>query len=1067
MENNNQLNTSYEERMKTKLDQVYSKEKNSFFGFFIKNYRITYLLIIALLLSGIWSLFTLPLESEPEVKVPYAIVTTIYPGANPTDVEELVTDKIENKIKDIDNLEEYNSSSSEGVSMIFVEFDMSVELREALDDLREAIDEAVPDLPSDVEKPTVRDINFNDISISTYSLIGDYSDVELKDFADILQEAFESINGVSEAKIRGGVEREFQVIVDQNKLSYFNISLGQVVAAIQSANFSLPAGNIEIDNIEYSVRVDGKFFEANELENVVISTYNSVPVYLRDLAVVQDGFKEKETESRIAFKDGEARNAISLQIHKKTGGNILDISQAADDLVASAHEEGLIPEDIEILKSNDNAKYIKDEVMTLGSSAVQTMLLIALVLWLVLSARGAVITALAVPIAFFMSFLFLKIQGLTLNSIVLFALVLSLGLMVDNAIVIIEGINEYMTKYKKKPLEAAILSVWNFKWAIIAGTLTTVCAFLPMMFVLSGVMGEYLGILPKTLTVTLLSSLFVALIIIPTLATKFLKFKEGEGSHRSAKRHKFIEKQLNKLQFHYEKFLRQVLPHKKKRKRLIVSVFLIFFLLVLTPIVGIMEVSLFPSIDSEYFNVEIELPVGSLLEDTNVKTQEIEEIINQIPELDSYVTTIGAAGSTGVGQLLGSSEKVNEASIVVNLVEENDRDRDSFEVAEDLRDQLALVQGATITVQEVEAGPGSTSPIELQVIGDDLIETGEVAQDVKDYLATVPGVINIDDSLSEAAGEFVFEIDKQKANYYGLSVSSIASTIRMALYGTTASTVNIDGEDVDITVKYDQNKFTNINDLENIALFTAQGETITLKQVADLDFGPSFTTLSHRDGKRLINVTADTEDGVNATKVMNEFIEVQNGWNLPEGVDISIGGEMEEINTYFTQLLVSLAVAVLLIAFILILQFNSFRQPLIILFALPLSLIGVFIGLNLFRQPFSLTAFIGVVSLAGIVVNDAIVLIDKINKNISNGMDFMEGIIDGGKSRMQPIFVTSITTIVGIFPLLFSDVMWRGLSLTVICGLIFSTMLTLVIVPVLYMGITRKKRFEEEGGFSR
>ncbi len=1051
---------NYKERIKNVFQKAYEKESNSFFGFFIKNYRVTYLIIVALIFAGVWSLMSLPVESEPEVEVPYAVVTTVYQGGSPKDVEELVTNKIENKIKDVDNLKEYNSSSSEGVSSIFVEFKLDAVLQDALDDLRKAVDEAGPNLPEEAEKPVVNDINFNDMAIATYSLVGDYNDVELKNFADILQEEFEKIKGVSEAKIRGGLEREFQVVVDQTKLVNYNISLSQIVNAIQYTNFSLPAGNIEIDQNKYAVRVDGKFKDAQELNGIVISTYNGAPIHVRDIASVVDGFKEKDTESRIGLQENGAKNAISLQIHIDTGGNVLEIAEKSDEVVASAHDQELIPQDVEILKSNDNAKWIKRDVKTLGTSALQTMILITFILWLVLSARGALITALSVPMAFLMSFMFLEFQDMTLNSIVLFALVLSLGLMVDNAIVVMEGISDYIIKHKKKPLEAAIISVWNFKWPIISGTLTTVCAFLPMMFVLSGVMGEYLGILPKTLTVTLLSSLFVALVIIPTLAAKFIKVKDdGNGGHRSERRHKIIEKYLNKLKIRYENLLRKILPYKNKRRRFLLIAWILFFITVSTPFWGLMKLEMFPKIDFDYFNINIELPAGSVLDQTDEMTKKVEKIVvSKVPEMESYVTTIGASASMGAGALLGGGEeRENQASVVVNLKPEDQRERESFDIAEDLRKDLINLSGAEVSVEELQAGPPSGSPVEVRVIGDNFDEATKIAKNIENYFSEITGIVNIDNSLDEANAEFVFEIDKQKANYYGLNIASIASTLRNAIYGTKASTVNLEGDDIDIMVKYDNKEFDDVNDLKNILLFTSSGDNIPLKQVADLKLGPSFTSITHQNGERVISVTGNAEKGINVNDVMAGFNDYKKELNLPEGVKIETGGEMEDLMQSFSELFVSLAVAIILIAFILVLQFNSFRQPFIILFSFPLSLIGVMIGLNLLRQPFSLTAFIGVVSLAGIVVNDSIVLVDRINKNIANGMDFMEGVIDGGRARMQPIFVTSITTIMGIFPLLFADAMWMGLSLSVIFGLLFSTALTLFVVPILYTSITKKQ----------
>lgn len=1055
-EKNTNNNFDYKAVIKKKLDDAVVQSEKSIAGFFIKNYRFTYLIIFFILISGLYSLLTLPKEAEPEVRVPFAVVTTVYPGATPTDIEELITQKIEDKIDNLENLNNYNSTSGQNFSSIFVEYNAEADLKESFRKLREAVDEAEPKLPDDAEAPVVTEINFNDFPIVTYSLVGDYNEAELKKYADILKDEFESISEVSKAEILGGVEREFQVIVNQTKLANYNISLSQVIGAIQANNISLPAGDIEIDGYKYNVRVDGKFTEIEKLNDIVIATYNNSPVFLHDLALVQDSYKEKETESKIGFSNENSKKTISLQIYKKTGGNILNIVENSQLAINKLYENNSLPEDIKIEKTNDNSVYIKNDLSTLGSSGLQTVILINIILMLILSFRGALITAMAVPIAFLMSFLFLLIQDMTLNSMVLFSLVLSLGLMVDNAIIIIEGINEYVSEHRRTIYEAALLSIWNFKWAITSGTMTTVSAFLPMLLV-SGIMGEYMSILPKTISVTLLSSLFVAIIIIPTLATRFIKIKTDNGhKHRNKKRHLFLERKIKKLKENYTNFLWSVLPDKKRRRLILAGVFILFILAALTPISGIMKIQMFPKIDIDYFVINIKLPVGSVLDSTRIVTEEAEKIVQEIPELENYVVNLGASASLGFGG--GSSMGANKASLTVNLKDKDERERKSYEIAESIRAQIEKIQGGDVTLEELAAGPPTGSPIEVRIYGDDLTIHSKIADKITKYFENIDNVINVKNSIQNSTGEFTYTIDKQKANYYGLDIFTVASTLRNAIYGTNASVVNIDGEDVDITVKYDNDNFTNTNDLNNILLFTRNGDSIPLNQIASTDFNPALLNIYHRDGEKITTVTADLKKGANLQKILADFDAYKKNIEIPETYLLQVGGETEDIEKSFREIFTSMIVAIILIAFILVLQFNSFKQPFIIIFSLPLAVIGVAIGLNLLRLPFSLPAFIGIVSLSGIVVNDAIVLIDRINKNIKNGLEFFAAIIEAGNARMQPIFLTSLTTIAGIFPLVYSDELWRGLSITVISGLIFSTFLTLIIVPIFYASMCQKEK---------
>lgn len=1045
---------NYSHNMDKELDKALEKEKHSVFGFFIKNYRVTYLLTIAIVILGFYSLFTLPREAEPEVEVPFATISTIYPGASPVDVEGLVTDKIEQKIKNLDNLKKYNSTSRLGMSNISVEFDAGADLKESFRKLREAVDDAKSDLPEEAKTPVVTELRLSDMPIVTYSLVGDYSDQELKKYADYLKDQLKSIKGVSKVKIIGGITREFQVIVDQTKLVNYHLSLSQVVAAISNNNFNLPSGSIEINNYKYNVRIEGKIDQAYDLDNIVIATYNNSPVFLSDIALVKDTYKEKTSESRIGFADQKSQNAISLQVYKKTGGNILDIVDESQNIINLSKKSNNIPKNLRLEKTNDNSVYIRDDINTLGSSAIQTFILISLILLLILSLRGAIITALSVPISFLMAFFFLKTQGMTLNSMVLFSLVLSLGLMVDNSIIIIEGINEYVEKYKKSIFDAALLSVWNFKRPIITGTLTTVAAFVPMLLV-SGMIGKYMSIIPKTISVTLLSSLFVSLIIIPTLTYRLVKVKNKEKHNRTKKRHVFIAKLMAKFHQAYYSGLKPILVNKKKRLAVIIISWALFILAALIPASGLMKIEMFPKIDFGYFFINVELPAGSNLKKTDQVAEKVESVIEKIPELKNYVINLGISAPDSRGR--GGEMGLNKASITVNLVDKDLRKRNSSDIAKSVRKEIEDIQGAKINVVEMSAGPSTGSPLEVRIFSKQLDKSSKVASQVTNILQNIKGTINVNNNLDNSTGEFTFSLNKQKLNYYGLSVMSVASTIRSAIYGTTTSTINVAGDDIDVIVKYDKDKLTNVNDLASILLFTPQGKNIQLKQVAKLQLEPSLLAINHKEGKKVAIVSSDLKTDANLQTVLAEVNDKISNLQLPAGVSIKVGGENDDIQQSFSDLFGAMIIAILLILFILVLQFNSFKQPLIILISFPLSIIGVILGLNILKLPFSISVFIGIVSLAGIVVNDAIVLIDKINKNIKNGMEFFEAIMNGGISRMQPILLTSITTIAGVIPLIYANELWRGLSLTIIFGLIFSTIANLTITPILYAAMCHKK----------
>jgi HAE1 family hydrophobic/amphiphilic exporter-1 len=510
---------------------------------------------------------------------------------------------------------------------------------------------------------------------------------------------------------------------------------------------------------------------------------------------------------------------------------------------------------------------------------------------------------------------------------------------------------------------------------------------------------------------------------------------------------------MSKLGVRYRKLLNNILPYKKKRRTIIISAWILFILAIAIPVSGLMHIQMLPKIDFEYFYVNIKLPTGSSLDKTKQITTKVENEVATIPELKNYVTSIGSEISS---MMITSSDSRNKSTITVNIEAKENRDRTSFAIAESLRQELKNIQGAEVTVNEMSAGPPSGAPIEVRIFSDNSKTLSTYSEKIMKYLENVDGAINIETSLSDATGEFVFSINRQKANYYSLNTTAIASTVRNAISGTTASSVNLNDEDIDIVVKYAQEDFTNIDDIKNLLIINQKGEEIPLKQVADLNLEPSLLAIEHKEGKQIATVTAELKKGADLQEITKNFEKELETYNLPDNSSIEIGGENEAIQESYMELFYSMIIAIFLIGAILILQFNSFKQPLIILFALPLAIIGVIFGLFAIGQAFSIAVFIGIIALAGIVVNDAIVLIDRINKNIKDGLEFSEAIIEGGVARMQPILITSITTIAGITPLIYANELWRGLSLAIIFGLIFSTVLNLVIVPILYTSLCKK-----------
>ncbi len=1031
---------------------------NRLFEFFVNRWRVTYLLIISSIIFGAVSLADLPQESEPEVEIPMAVVTVSYPGAAPSDMENLVTRKVEDKIDTLDNIEEITSNTRLGLTNITVEFEADADIDESIRDLKDKMDEVKADLPDNAEDPVVMEIRMSDSAIITFSLAGKgISEERLSDFAEDIETNLERISGVSKVELLGQRDKEIQVLLDRQKIESLGLSAGQIVQKIQTAHLDFPIGEAIIDGINISLRLDGEFEGAEDLKKLPLITTEQGTVFLEDVASIKET-REKETSiSMLALNNQEAEKTISLQVFKKTGGNIIDITDNAKAEIERMKKEEELPSSLEVEVSNDNSKFIRDDLDRLVNNAFQTIIIVTLFIWLAMGWREAIIAGLTIPLTFLLTFFVLSLLDQTLNSMTLFALVLSLGLIVDNTIVITEGIFDNLRIKKLPAKEAALNSARTFWSPITSGTLTTVSAFVPMLLV-SGILGEYLSIIPITVGSTLMWSLVVALFFVPTVATSIFK---------NLKTHSFKEAFfIHKLKEILRKILNTLLKHKWKRRSLYLTMASLLAGVFALVGAGLVLPDMFPSYDADYFNINIEMPPGTKLERTYEEALQVEEIVKDTPYLDNYFFAIGAGAIASTDMMsAGGSSSANEASFTVNLIPAKERDTASYEIANQIREQIQEIKTpGKITLEELQAGPPSGKDVEVRIFGDNLEEMEVFAKKVKKELENTEGAIEVEDDISLSSGEFVFSFNRERMDYFGLSASDVANEIRTAVFGTEAADIARGDDDIKINVSVDwQNKDeipTTIEEIENLKLITPKGEKISIGDIADISIEQGFSVIRRQDKKKIVRIQSDIKVGENATVVLGRLEKrVKENLIVPNDMEIEYGGSTEDIDESFGDLFNSMIVAVILIAFILILQFQSFSQPFIILFALPLSLIGVIGGFFLIGWSISFPTFIGIVSLSGIVINDAIVLIDRIRENRKEDMPLRESIIDAALSRMKPIFLTSLTTIFGILPLALSDQTWGGLGFAIVFGLAFSTILTLIVIPNLYY--TFEHRAEE------
>lgn len=1095
------------------------------------NNRISVLVLLALIaVMGIVSYLTIPKESFPSINVPNIFVVTIYPGVAPEDMESLITRKLEDELSDISDVKEMTSTSSEGYSNISLEFEPDVDIEDALQKVREKVDLAKPELPEDAEDPIVEEINFAEFPIMQVNLSGQYDEVMLKEIAEDLQDKIEAVPSVLGADLTGGLEREVQVDVDLAKLKYYNIGFGDIIQAIANENVTIPGGDISVGTKNFLLRVPGQYDKTKPIEDIVVKGEDQNPIYIRDIAEVSLGFKERESYSELG-----GAPVITLGVKKRTGENILETATAVKTIL----EEELpnLPPTTTYSITNDQSVDVVNMVSNLENNIISGLLLVVGVLLFFLGVRNSFFVGISIPLSMFLSFIVLGAVGITMNMVVLFSLILSLGMLVDNAIVVVENIYRYLEEGYDN-FAAAKKGTGEVAIPIIAGTMTTVAAFAPMVF-WPGIVGQFMSYLPKTLIITLSSSLFVGLIINPVLCALFMKVDGQKNKGLLTKNGKIIlravlgvfavillitnfvtwsmllalaallwltnryllnhvgnwwqREGLGKVLERYEKTLEWSLNH-----RLIVM--LIAVVLLSSSFVAFYAFNpgteFFPEdIPPRDVYIQVETPIGSDVKFTKSITDQIRKIIPEMPQYEDVNSILATSGSviSGDPNSSGGGNSTHLGTVAINFVDYEEREGNVFEAMEWMRNTLPQrIVGAKITVEQPPNGPPTGKPVNLEISGSNMEQLAKISNNILRILETDSVFAKLDgleSNLPEPRPEVRVEVDREKAALYDLSTNAIGSTIRQAINGVEASKFRDGKDEYDIVVQLSEKYREDLSTLGDLTIFD-EGNQVPLSEVADWGISDGLGGIKHKEAERVITVSADVRSGYQANAVLAEVQQVLSEYlsALPEGYGYEWTGQQEEQEESFEFLGVAFLIGVFLIAFILVSQFNSVAKPLIILSAVIMSLAGVLYGLVAFQMAFGLMAALGIISLAGIVVNNAIVLIDYIDiLRERDGLSLREALIEAGKVRFRPVILTAITTTLGLVPLaigfnfdfivlvssplefftnLGSYIFWGGeqaawwgpMAISVIIGLLFATALTLILVPVLYSIIERSRR---------
>ena len=1003
-------------------------------------------LLVVIVIAGLYSYATLPRESFPDITIPYVFVTTTYEGVSPEDMEELITIPIERKLKGIDDVEEIRSTSAEGISTVAIKFMPKVDLDDALQKVRDKVDQAEGDLPAELQDdPVIKEVNFSDMPVIRVILSGPFSLRRLQNLAEDMQDRLESIPGVLEARLTGGLEREIHVEFDLDRVRAYNVPFSSIVASVTNSNVNMPGGSMDIGEGKYLVRVPEDFQHPSEIFSIVAFVRDGKPVYLRDIATIKDAHKDPLTRSRI-----NGQKSVSIGVLKRSGENIVRVTDEVKRVVNDMRPE--LPQTLQIDLTADQSNDVRLLVADLENNIISGLILVLAVIFFFIGGQSAIFVSLAIPYSMFITFSLLTGFNVTLNMVVLFSLILALGMLVDNGIVIVENIYRHMQQGESRE-EAARMGTDQVAWPVITSTLTTLGAFSPMLF-WPGIMGEFMGYLPQTLIMALSASLFVALVINPVLSARYQRVKINKPAKASKGKDPMIKRA-------YLFLLKWALKHR--------------WVVVLSAVAGLIMATLafaffgkgtefFPQTEPRRAYVNIKAPEGTNLDTSDQLAARIEKIVSEYKDIRYVISNIGAIGGDPFSQ---GGTGTHISRVILDFKDFHDRSRPSSEIVKEVRHKiLKTIHGAEVQVEKEEEGPPTGPPINIEISGEDIHMLGELSARARKIIKDITGLVDLKDNFVKGKPEIRVRVDKEKSALMGLDTYTIAYTVKSAINGVKAGVYREGKDEYDIIARLPERDRKSIKSLKRITVSGPTGEPIPLTSLANVSLGSGIGAIMRLDQKRVVTISGDVSGRLANDVIRDIDARLAQQINWPKGYHYRFTGEQEEQAKAQTFLSKAFFACITIILLILLTQFNSMITPLIILASVVFSLIGVFIGLLVTGTAFGIIMTgIGVISLAGVVVNNAIVLIDYINQLLAKGLSSNEALLRAGSVRFRPVMLTAITTILGLLPMATgisfdfrkfgldiggeSSQWWGPMAVAVIFGLGFATLLTLIMVPVL------------------
>ncbi|MEO0087039.1 MAG: efflux RND transporter permease subunit [candidate division WOR-3 bacterium] len=1006
---------------------------------------LTFMVALAFILFGIIGVLRMPVDLFPKVELPVAVVATLYPGAGPEEVEQEVTKELEKQISTVSGVKEITSRSMENFSVITVTFDWGIDLDAATNDIRDKLDLILPQLPKEVNKPYILKFDPSMIPVMNLALIGDVDEATLTRMAEDLEARLQRVSGVGTVIRIGGVEEQVKLFINPKALYQTGITLDNLIMTLKAQNLNFPIGYFNYQNEKYLLRVVGRFNDLRDIENLIIGYKNNQPIFLKDICEIN--WEKEEKENYVRFK---GKDCIFFAVQKKPQANTVVVANNLRKEVGKIQKE--LPENINFLIVFDTSELIKRSINNLVNNLLLGAVLAVFILFLFLRRlRATIYVAFAIPLSLFFALFFMYLFGFSINILSISGLAIAVGMLVDCSIVVFESIYRHH-ELGYEPIMASQKGTEVVGTAVTASTLTTIGVFLPLLFI-TGILSVFFKELSLTVTFALLSSLVVALTLIPLLTSKFFKWEEKE--ERGIK--KFFKDTYERLENFYMKIIKYALEHRK----LIVLFILGLFILSLS-LLAVIGFEFFPEQQIRRLEVNAEMPIGTNLYTADKAISELEKYIMEKYEndLDGIVTQIGGAAS--IYQTI--AQDIKTSSGVITLVLKREKKGRIKELEEDIRKKAKEIPGLKVRVASTRgyvqfAGVGGNN-LNIEIYGDDLESARELTKKIISAIETIPYLVDLKGSLEEAEPEIQFVVDRNKAILYGLTPYQIGYALRTKMVGEVATKYRTGGKEYEIILKLKREDIDDIRNIENIFVNSPFGQVL-LKDIAEIRLAKAPVVIEHKNTQRVATITGNVV-GQSLGRVAMKVKNIIDKLDKPIGFSIKITGAYEEMVKSYRDLFFAILIAIILVYMIMSAQFESFLYPFVIMFTVPLAIIGVILILFITNTTFSLISGIGVLVLVGIVVNNGIVYVDYVNQLIrKEGMSLKEAIIKGCQIRLRPILMTALTTIFGLLPLALKlgegSELWSPLGISVIGGLLFSTILTLIFIPVLYYIFSKKR----------